>query len=605
MPQLLSVNMLMMMYNELVERLKVAVMYGFVNFEDFVSLMVCYSCVLRTAFPNVILNDGMASGFEYLDVFTGSRHQMRIMQLLGRNPGHTAVNAAISGCLCGSSDVSKMPEKCLDKRDNSTELVFFGGSSEEWITVIGEGDLEVSTSVRQIEKATIQIELALAKRCISEDDFISLLTSISCCIRAQCEVVDFNKYLRPGFCYVSMLEGNLHILEIVKILGLYPKLRSIMASRRGCLCGKWRVDLTVTRSGDLLHVGSPLSSAIATSSRLISDLTDNDFDLLVGSPETVILDGEDFDSVVTPKPLNPRIEDWREGQKQSDNLVNDLLERMTSFSMNDERCGSSSQSAKSGSRQKEGLARTIKPDDSASNISPVLVNWMNSQIASVKKDYEGKLMRAESRIGNYTKTEFEMDLNDALVGSGVECVSGRWMIEQTPRTMDCDLVPQITIDNRLNFLIRVHTALFKMFVNDETYPPSGLVDVFERLHQGTLRMDHPSFDLLQIVMEDTIDWRHMIVKNNHFLLPLLEPGVQVNERIVALCLKSMKSDYEIRWHSLVKDCVLPFGMLDSSRWSDGSSGMARNTAASRRPDLAIKDRLHQERGYTRRRKRRS
>jgi len=120
--------------------------------------------------------------------------------------------------------------------------------------------------------------------------------------------------------------------------------------------------------------------------------------------------------------------------------------------------------------------------------------------------------------------------------------------------------------------------------------------------EGKVRDDHPSFDLLQIVVTDTFDWQHGIIKNNNFMLPVVERGMRFNERIIAICLLSLKQEYTIRWGSLVKDCVLPNDITDTTRWSDSHDPSEMRRISARRPDIAVNEREHVRKSYKRSRR---
>lgn len=263
---------------------------------------------------------------------------------------------------------------------------------------------------------------------------------------------------------------------------------------------------------------------------------------------------------------------------------------------------------------------TIFPNDSASCITPrplksrqvnqqqscvqeaeSVVSALSSQIARLTADVENLALRKLSRIGDYNKSEYDSDLEDAFLSSGILVKDGQNFLPPMPFTSASDLVPQMTIDKRLNFLIRLHTAIFKVIPNSADYPRPGILRDLRRIYDGSLPDDHPSFDLLQIVVTDTFDWQHYIVKNNNFMLPALEPGMPINERIIAVSMISLKTEYFARWNSLMKDCILPTDITDTSRWSD-SHPARNNKVTSRRPDMAVKHRDDERRSYRKHRR---
>jgi len=270
------------------------------------------------------------------------------------------------------------------------------------------------------------------------------------------------------------------------------------------------------------------------------------------------------------------------------------------------------------SPSKQNPQSTISPDDSVSCVMAenqrrqefrshdsstmakesvsFMADW-KAEMASLKSDVQS--MKSPGKIGDYQMYEYDMDLELALRDSGVFKHKGESFIEKAPCTKSCDLVPQLTTDKRLNFLIRLHTALFKLIPDSTEYPPTGVVRLLSKFCDGKFKADHPSFDLLQIVLTDSLDLRHGMVKSNSFLLPVLEQGMRINERIVAICLKSLRLEYEIRWNSLVKDCILPDLILDNSKWSDEVSQRSDKLITSRRPDLARKHTREEVKSYKR------
>jgi len=275
---------------------------------------------------------------------------------------------------------------------------------------------------------------------------------------------------------------------------------------------------------------------------------------------------------------------------------------------------------KEGLEDEQELKSTVHPGDSASCITPRPLNTGrgkgNSENDSARSEMSDVLTQLTTRIaeltnnietirekkivGDYTRLEYDLDLQEAFNSSGVVNRDGQLFVRPLAHTSACELVPKLTIDDRLNFLIRLHTAIFKLIPNTDDYPRPGISEVLRNAMDGKLIDDHPSYDLLQIVVTDTFDWNHDMIKNNNFVLPILEPGMRFNERIIALCLRSLKQEYMIRWSSLVKDCILPKDVLDSSRWSDSYDPTVSRKMTAKRPDLAARDRDRQRRSKRRR-----
>jgi hypothetical protein len=275
------------------------------------------------------------------------------------------------------------------------------------------------------------------------------------------------------------------------------------------------------------------------------------------------------------------------------------------------------------SEQVRKMESTICPDDSASQITPkplndtkpkiqgignlsslheVISGIVASQIHTARSEVKISEKLKPPSLVDYSKTEYESDLEEAFRSCGVVVRNGEVFLKPPAHTSACELIPKMTVDDRLNFLIRFHTAVFKIVDNAPDYPRPGMIEILRATTEGEMPDDHPSFDLLQIVLADTFDWSHMMIKSNNFLLPVLEPGMRINERIVCSCLLGLKGEYFTRWTSVMKDCVLPSDISDTTRWSDSHSISLSRRITQKRPDLAIEDRRHHEKRYTRKRR---
>jgi len=226
------------------------------------------------------------------------------------------------------------------------------------------------------------------------------------------------------------------------------------------------------------------------------------------------------------------------------------------------------------------------------------VTVLSRQVADLTNNM-GSLMN-KHRVHDYTRIEYDEDLQEAFESSGVVNKDGQLYLQPLCHTGASELVPQITTDKRLNFLIRLHTAIFKIVPDTPDYPRPGIMDFLRSVVDGHAPDDHPSFDLLQIVLTDTLDFNHNVVKNNNFLLPVLESGMRFNERIVAMCLLSLKGEFFGRNGAVFKDCILPKAITDTSRWSDDYAPSNSRRITAKRPDLAIDQRNAEKKHYKRR-----
>jgi len=322
------------------------------------------------------------------------------------------------------------------------------------------------------------------------------------------------------------------------------------------------------------------------------------FTAKIGSQNVLNLDDESELSYHTIKPLstNQKIVETAEKTESVIKAVFDYLDKEQSVVANSN--------------------YTVQPNDSASMITPNpstvrlgesrrdadLLSQISSQMAKLTADVIHMREARSSRVGDYSRYEYESDLQDAFASSGMVSKDGQLFVRPFAHTGACELVPKITVDDRLNFLIRLHTAIFKMIDNSPDYPKPGFMRTIKQASEGRLPDDHPSFDLLQIVITDTIDWAHMMIKNNNFGLPVLEPGMRLNERILAVCLVSLKTEYFARWASVTKDCILPQDITDTSRWSDSHSSSHAKRITGKRPDLAKNHREFERTQFFKKRK---
>jgi hypothetical protein len=315
----------------------------------------------------------------------------------------------------------------------------------------------------------------------------------------------------------------------------------------------------------------------------------------VGSPESVSFD---LKSELTEKPLNTSYK----GKEQMDHVkrvVDDAWKEWGRMGPPGQSTISPDDSA-SCMTPKQTFEQIKRKNDLASEVSASTLSILSTQIANLTSDFQK--MAEKKAIGDYSRYEYDEDLTQAFESSGVVNKDGQLYLKPLAHTNASDLVPRITIDDRLNFLVRLHTAIFKIVPNTLDYPRPGISDILRSAMEGKLQDDHPSFDLLQIVVTDTFDWTHGIIKNNNFLLPILEPGMRFSERVIAMCLLSLKTEYMTRWGSLVKDCILPGDIMDTSRWSDSYDRNKSNLITARRPDMALKDRERSKQHYRKKRK---
>lgn len=177
---------------------------------------------------------------------------------------------------------------------------------------------------------------------------------------------------------------------------------------------------------------------------------------------------------------------------------------------------------------------------------------------------------APSWTGNTTDPDDEQDLTEAVSESGVFSRLGSVCVEPPPMIFSgSPLIPNSTVDKRLNFLMRIHTALF-ILIGYENYPGINFLRKLRDLHTEKVRIDHDSFDLLKIVLDSSINWNKSKVKLNLFALPSLEPGMRLTEDLIRNCLIDLYNQYRERWSNVFKDCFLPEMMIHQRNHREGS-----------------------------------
>lgn len=387
----------------------------------------------------------------------------------------------------------------------------------------------------------------------------------------------------PGLCYRSLISSCYEPL-VINILGLYPlatdvkALIELLKLSRGSKCVEKKCHKVLRNSwltcddlsSNIIHVKpwEPHSRLIVGSSFFFeikySDMT------RIGGPVKVSLTEDGIEDDVlsllggTTDDLSQsksRVNSWRDNANLEFQRSCEL--RFTCLEESLEKILGTLEN-----RVEPLRKQSVTPSDSASRIgeSRRLVKSSVLPIIEEVAPTEFSLLHP-----GWNSVQFESDLALATGCSGVvdDEVVG------LPDPGAGGLVPSITIDTRLNFLIRLHTALFKLLSEEREYPGEDFLRKFKELRDEKLNFDHPSLDLLEIVLEDTVDWRRYIVKRNLFKIPGFHPGLKLTERIIGNSLLALREEYKSRWNSLLGDCVLPDMLSESSkRWSDNRKKMS-------------------------------
>jgi len=115
---------------------------------------------------------------------------------------------------------------------------------------------------------------------------------------------------------------------------------------------------------------------------------------------------------------------------------------------------------------------------------------------------------------------------------------------------------KIFLNDRLNFLSHIHSALFQLLTDDEgVYPTTKCLEIL--LESRKTWSQDPSTLLLETVMDATIDSRTGIVKSNPFRLPIIEPTMQLTPKIMYMALDQLHGEFETEWFNTMKTLTTP------------------------------------------------
>jgi len=115
---------------------------------------------------------------------------------------------------------------------------------------------------------------------------------------------------------------------------------------------------------------------------------------------------------------------------------------------------------------------------------------------------------------------------------------------------------RIFLNDRLNFLSHIHSALFQLLTDDEgIYPTTKCLEIL--LESRKTWSQDPSTLLLETVMDATIDSRTGIVKSNPFRIPIIEPTMQLTPKIMYMALDQLHGEFETEWFNTMKTLTTP------------------------------------------------
>jgi hypothetical protein len=119
-------------------------------------------------------------------------------------------------------------------------------------------------------------------------------------------------------------------------------------------------------------------------------------------------------------------------------------------------------------------------------------------------------------------------------------------------------LPKVFVNDRLNFLCHLHKPLYELLSDGQTYPATDIFPRLERFmkkHRGRER--EPEANLLYMVIKNTFSLSKMQVRENPFSMPLLEPGMFLDEEIIYMCIEQLHSEYSLQWFTSMKSVAVP------------------------------------------------
>jgi len=404
--------------------------------------------------------------------------------------------------------------------------------------------------------------------------------------------------LDPGYCYLMLFDFSVRSLvswclgynpRIRELVGLkdFLELLSVMGGARRSVIGTRAVFVGKTENNQI-HVSRDRTEGFFKTSGVgffkysVGSCSPEDY---IGKPlvKVALTTTELEDEIVSLSGGSPEelgrsrdlADEWISSDKVEDLRCKEIGVARRTFEQSCEmRFLSLERSVESVLRLLERSAdQSLLPSDSAS-CTPDKKYPSQSVVPAISTEIHTDFDLAHP---GWDAGHYETDLALAVGGCGVS--SG--VVDGVPDPGSGGLVPKITIDQRLNFLIRLHTALFKMLSEGDNYPGKDFLRKFKILRDGKLPFDHPSLDLLDIVLEDTVDWKRHLVKRNLFKVPGFHPGLLLTERVIGNSLVSLREEYRMRWNSLVGDCVLP-SMLSELKWSDDRGELPKLKGRDRR-----------------------
>jgi len=195
-------------------------------------------------------------------------------------------------------------------------------------------------------------------------------------------------------------------------------------------------------------------------------------------------------------------------------------------------------------------AMTIHPRDSASNIS---ITPRFESLKRVEQVRTGNL----SRISEVDSTICAVEEPDVGVIGGYQLSPSEKMQELDSHSSIIPVrgLPIMFVNQRLNFLTHVHSALFRLLTDDsENYPSINSLEIL--LDSRRTWGNEPSTELLEMVVDKTMN-KSGIVLANPFKIPILEPGMIMTPKVMHMALDQLHREFEVVWFDTMKSITTP------------------------------------------------
>lgn len=192
---------------------------------------------------------------------------------------------------------------------------------------------------------------------------------------------------------------------------------------------------------------------------------------------------------------------------------------------------------------------TIMPNDSASRVRPLNYNPKTQISAQMpKKDFSP--MIPQSSVGSMFDTVIagykqspEEKIEELDCYTQINEISG---------------LPIIFVNVRLNFLAHIHEPLQRFLTKANKYPcyeSMQLLNDFIRKNEKKDKAPHEQ--LLYTVIRSTISMSRNKVIANPFNLPVLEPNMRLNDKLIYMCFDQLYIEYQTEWFKTLKDVNVP------------------------------------------------